>query len=245
MTRVPGASLPPENTLAFDGKHFTTERLHGNEAFRSGNYQEAIDHYSAAINAANSRQTGENSEANSVHAFEQAVVWCNRAATYLKLAEKAKEQVPETREPERDEKGSQETSASAPWTELFLAAVEDSSTALELLDSIAGESRNERNTELKIKALHRRMRANTELGKYSEAAKDADALAALRPEYHSEARRLAREATAANEREKQEAMQKLKEVGNSFLSLFGMSLENFQTTRNPDGTFSVSYAPKG
>ncbi|KXS20129.1 hypothetical protein M427DRAFT_402844 [Gonapodya prolifera JEL478] len=46
---------------------------------------------------------------------------------------------------------------------------------------------------------------------------------------------------AAREREQAEAMAKLKQVGDSFLGLFGMSTDNFKLTKNEGGGYSVGF----
>ncbi|KAK4530708.1 hypothetical protein CCYA_CCYA05G1565 [Cyanidiococcus yangmingshanensis] len=238
--------LSPENAVRSASNHFAAARLRGNEAFREGKYYEAIECYTNALDAASVLESAQEPERQGAPPLDQAIVRCNRAAAYLKLAENAKRQVEKTEAPNDGEKGdTRGTQIESEWSKLLRSAAEDSNAAMELLDGIPSEHKTERSTELRIKALHRRMRANAGLGKFADAAKDANELASLRPEYGPEAERFTREAAAANEREKQEAIEKLKEVGNSFLSLFGMSLENFQTKRNPDGTFSVSYSPKG
>ena len=40
---------------------------------------------------------------------------------------------------------------------------------------------------------------------------------------------------------KDEVMGGLKSLGNMFLGNFGMSVDNFQTVQNPDGTYNIQY----
>lgn len=48
--------------------------------------------------------------------------------------------------------------------------------------------------------------------------------------------------TARDEALKEEMMGKLKDMGNSFLGYFGMSLDNFKATKDPtSGSYSISF----
>ena len=40
---------------------------------------------------------------------------------------------------------------------------------------------------------------------------------------------------------KEEVMGGMKNLGNMFLSNFGMSMDNFKTVQNPDGTYNIQY----
>jgi|TARA_B110000305_G_C19144210_1_gene494986 hypothetical protein len=40
---------------------------------------------------------------------------------------------------------------------------------------------------------------------------------------------------------KEEVMGGMKNLGNKFLSNFGMSMDNFKMAQNPDGTYNINY----
>ena len=96
------------------------------------------------------------------------------------------------------------------------------------------------------KALARRMVACEKLGgdDVFKAHEDAEALLKLQPgnaAARATAARLGPEVEKRRKQQMDEAVDSLKGIGNSILGYFNMSLDNFKTTQNPDGTYGVQF----
>ncbi|XP_060171670.1 uncharacterized protein LOC132602891 [Lycium barbarum] len=96
-----------------------------------------------------------------------------------------------------------------------------------------------------IKALVRRAEAHEKLEHYDEAITDMTKILELEPS-HDQARRtvirLKPLADEKREKMKEEMIGKLKEMGNSILGRFGMSVDNFKTVKDPNtGSYSVQF----
>ena len=95
------------------------------------------------------------------------------------------------------------------------------------------------------KALLRRAVAQEALGDPSAALEDAKRAAEMDPSSKEAAEmvpRLERAAAAHLEQQKEEMMGKLKDLGNTVLGKFGMSLDNFKATQDPNtGSYSISF----
>lgn len=96
-----------------------------------------------------------------------------------------------------------------------------------------------------VKVIQRRANANEKLDKLSEALEDYKKLLELNPNNkiaQKAVQYLPQQITVKQEREKEEMMGKLKEVGNSLLGLVGLSLDNFQFNQDPNsGGYSVNF----
>ncbi|KAG8463895.1 hypothetical protein KFE25_000063 [Diacronema lutheri] len=97
-----------------------------------------------------------------------------------------------------------------------------------------------------VKALSRRMQAFEALDKPTEALGDARLLAEIESTAAARATvsRLEKVEAEKLEREKEEMMGKLKDLGNMFLGNFGLSVNNFKATKDEStGSYNISYDP--
>ncbi|KAK1313068.1 hypothetical protein QJS10_CPA06g01357 [Acorus calamus] len=96
-----------------------------------------------------------------------------------------------------------------------------------------------------LKALVRRGEAHEKLEHYEESIADMKKILELDPSNDQAIRAIRRlEPLAAEKREKlkEEMMGKLKEMGNSILGRFGMSVDNFKAVKDPNtGSYSISF----
>lgn len=94
-----------------------------------------------------------------------------------------------------------------------------------------------------VKVLHRRSLCYEKLEKYDEELADLQRIAAIDPSFPKITENIKRiEALNAEKMNKlkDEALGKLKELGNSILGNFGMSLDNFKMTQDPNsGSWSI------
>ncbi|KAM0013474.1 putative tetratricopeptide-like helical domain superfamily [Helianthus debilis subsp. tardiflorus] len=96
-----------------------------------------------------------------------------------------------------------------------------------------------------MKALIRRGEAHEKLENYDEAITDMKKILELDPSNHQSKRAIFRlEPLAIEKREKmkEEMIGKLKDMGNSILGRFGMSVDNFKAVKDPNtGSYSLSF----
>jgi tetratricopeptide (TPR) repeat protein len=96
-----------------------------------------------------------------------------------------------------------------------------------------------------LKAYVRRSKANEALDNLDDALadmKEAVQIDARAPNVFMEHARLEKAVKEKNEKLKDEMMGKLKDLGNTILGKFGMSLDNFKMVQDPNtGSYSVSY----
>ncbi|KAK6944299.1 hypothetical protein RJ641_025401 [Dillenia turbinata] len=111
-------------------------------------------------------------------------------------------------------------------------AIKESTKALELNPGYA-------------KALNRRAEAHEKLEHFDEAIADLKKILELEPsnvQASRTIRHLEPKAELKREKMKEEMIGKLKEMGNSLLGRFGMSLDNFKAVEDPNtGSYSISF----
>ncbi|KAJ8767759.1 hypothetical protein K2173_020699 [Erythroxylum novogranatense] len=96
-----------------------------------------------------------------------------------------------------------------------------------------------------MKALLRRGEAHEKLEHFEEAINDMKKILELEPsndQANKSIRRLEPLAAEKREKMKEEMIGKLKEMGNSILGRFGMSVDNFKAVKDPNtGSYSISF----
>lgn len=126
-------------------------------------------------------------------------------------------------------------------------------SALKELDAVIEDCTEalERNDKY-IKVLARRAAAYEQIEKYDEALVDLKRILELEPETGRHPKvvvdvaRLTKLHEAKMEKMKEEAMGKLKDLGNSILGNFGMSLDDFKMQQDPNtGSWSMSMGQQG
>lgn len=118
----------------------------------------------------------------------------------------------------------------------FEEAVSDSTLAIE-------------NDPQFIKAYQRRYMALEALGRWHEAVKDMDFImqndSSQRVQLAGRRDLAAKKADEDLQKQKDEALGQLKNLGNSFLGKFGMTLDNFKTEKQAGGGYNISYNSGG
>ena len=99
-----------------------------------------------------------------------------------------------------------------------------------------------------IKAIARRAQANEELKNLQEALDDLKRLLELDPSYKKAAEpriaRLEKELEEKRKKEQEEMLGQLKEMGNKFLGLFGLSVDNFKAEKDESGSYKINFSQK-
>mmetsp|Transcript_36604 Transcript_36604/g.88717 ORF Transcript_36604/g.88717 Transcript_36604/m.88717 type:complete len:293 (+) Transcript_36604:61-939(+) len=227
----------------------------GNEQFKNGNYLEAFDLYTEAIEACPCKYTGEEILKLKDEFDEKQR---SEALQRSRLSE-------ERRRKQEDEKksgeSSQQTEPNKPQPlKNFELSQEDKNDKLAVyycnraatLQHMEKYNDAVKDCEVSVllnpkytKAFVRRSAAHEKLEDTESALKDAKAALELEPRNATIRRTVARlEKIEAErlEKLKEETLGKLKDLGNSLLGNFGLSLDNFQAVQDPNsGSYNISF----
>lgn len=227
----------------------------GNEQFKKGNYLEAFDLYTEAIEACPSKYTGE--EILSLKAeFDE-----KQRSEALQRSRLSEERRRKMEDEKKSEKASQAVENENPQPlKTFELSQEDKNDKLavyycnraatlqhmEKFDDVVKDCNvsvllNPKYT----KAFVRRSAAHEKLEDTESAKKDAKAALELEPRnaaIRKTVARLEKIETERLEKLKEETLGKLKDLGNSLLGNFGLSLDNFQAVQDPKtGSYNISF----
>lgn len=238
----------------------------GNEHFKKGNYLDAYDYYTEAIESCPG-MTGneilqlkqEHEEQEREKAYEK-----HRKETEFRRQQQTNSQTTKDKEPssssssleESSEKEKEEEEVVKPFVvpEHEYAdklAVYHCNRAACLLHRQQNEDAIDDCTialllnPRYVRAYVRRMTAYERLDQTEEAlgdAKEALQLDNTKPIHHQHVTRLQQKENERMEKLKEETMGKLKDLGNSILGNFGLSLDNFQAQQDPNtGSYNISF----
>ena len=247
-----GATTSPEPEGATKEKDEETDpaeafKQQGNNQFKQGNYLEAYDMYTEAINTCSETLTAEEILGQRDAFFE--------AEREKALSRQRTEDT--TRRKDREEKKDAEKPQPIPQFELppqphgEKLAVYYCNRAATLIhmdrhdDAVKDCDVAVLLNPLYLKGYVRRSSAYEKMDKTDEALQDAKKALQLDPSnatLHKNVSRLQKIEDVRLEKLKAETMDKLKDLGNSLLGNFGLSLDNFQAVQDPNtGSYSISF----
>lgn len=97
-----------------------------------------------------------------------------------------------------------------------------------------------------LKAIARRAHAYEELKQLQEAVNDLKLLLELDSSYKKAAEpriaRMEKELEEKRKKEQEEMIGQLKDMGNKFLGLFGLSLDNFKAEQDASGSYKINFS---
>lgn len=213
----------------------------GNDNFKQGAYLEAYDMYTEAIQACPSMTGNELLKEKAKHEEQQ----------HVEAMEAHRKSMDEPTD-KKDEKESPKPQPYKPPMHVYgdkLATYHSNRAAVCLhLDQYQDAIRD---CDIAIllnpsytKAFMRRSTAYEQTERTEEALQDAKAAQQLDPTNPNIRKTVARLQKIEDERLeelKAETMGKLKDLGNSILGNFGLSLDNFNAVQGPDGSYSVNF----
>lgn len=234
----------------------TALKAAGNDAFGSGAFEEAVVTYKEALEKLGDEIEEEEEEEEEEEAKEEEDE---------KQSEEEENPTPSTSEEATELGATLHANLSASYLKLsnFPDARDSADAALRLLAKKKKEKKKEegKKTLLVAKALLRRAAGAAGEGDFASAAADARraaeeasipssdsgaAAALLAKQASAAADEYDRKAAEAAERARDEVVGKLKELGNSLLGRFGLSLDSFAAEKDPEtGAYSIKFNQGG
>lgn len=220
----------------------------GNEQFRNKEYEEAAETYTEAIFMAETTRFDKDEEEEQIEKKPKVEV----VEEKVEVVEE-KVEVVETKDDE-DNKKEEENKEEKPKVHSELddlkgilygnraacyKMLEDAEKCLVDCDhSLSLKTPNPKVRIRRVWALRKQGKANDALEEIKKAFEEDPSLESA---YSTQYTELQKEAAEETEKLKTEALGQLKELGNKFLGLFGMSTDNFHLQQNPDGGYNVQF----
>ncbi|KAM9978949.1 hypothetical protein ACTFIY_012690 [Dictyostelium cf. discoideum] len=226
-----------------DLKEANNLKVLGNKAYTATEYQNAINYYTEAIsllkkeddNNNNNNDTSNNDSDNDDDNNNNENI--NKTKKVNKIIE-IRENTEEDIIPCFEELSILYSNRSACYLSIkqYDSVIKDCNIALEFEPTP---------TSIKIKIYHRRAQAREQLNKLKESLEDYQEIIKLDssfPQAQQALKRLPPKIKEKEDKEREEMMGKLKDLGNTILGKFGMSTDNFQFVKDPNtGGYSVNF----
>lgn len=224
----------------------------GNDLFRNGEYNEAIETYTEAIFMAETTRLEKHEEEEEKKVKVEVV------------EEETNEEKVEDEKPSTDDKNDNESNeenkteenkaeekphVNSELDDLKAVLYGNRAACYKMLDdaerclpdcdhALSLKTPNPKVRTRRSWALRKQGKANDALEELKKAFEEDPS---LESSYSTQYAELQKEAAEETEKLKTEALGQLKELGNKFLGLFGMSTDNFHLQQNPDGGYNVQF----
>ncbi|KAN0041004.1 hypothetical protein ACTFIV_003540 [Dictyostelium citrinum] len=224
-----------------DLKEANNLKVLGNKAYTATEYQNAINYYNEAISLLKKEDDENNDTNNNNDSDNEDVDNNNQNINKPKKVNKIIEIRENTEDdiiPCFEELSILYSNRSACYLSIkqYDSVIKDCSIALEFEPTP---------TSIKIKIYHRRAQAREQLNKLKESLEDYQEIIKLDssfPQAQQALKRLPPKIKEKEDKEREEMMGKLKDLGNTILGKFGMSTDNFQFVKDPNtGGYSVNF----
>ncbi|KAM9991825.1 hypothetical protein ACTFIZ_012486 [Dictyostelium cf. discoideum] len=233
-------------TNSDDLKEANNLKVLGNKAYTSTEYQNAINYYTEAISILkkedydnndttnNDNDSDNDNDNNNNNNNNENINKSKKVNKIIEIRENTEEDIIACFE----ELSILYSNRSACYllTKQYDSVIKDCNIALEFEPTPAS---------IKIKIYHRRAQAKEQLNKLKESLEDYQEIIKLDPSFpqaQQALKRLPPKIKEKEDKEREEMMGKLKDLGNTILGKFGMSTDNFQFVKDPNtGGYSVNF----